>query len=60
MALSKGWASKANWVMLIATAMGGRIDGKEQGKAQTGTQACSEAPGPGAIEVSRIEQPDIW
>jgi hypothetical protein len=36
-ALSKGWASKATWVMLFATAMGGRIDGKEQGTAQTGT-----------------------
>jgi hypothetical protein len=45
--------------MLFATAIGGRIDGKEQGKAQTDTQACSETPGPGTIEVSRIEQPDI-
>jgi hypothetical protein len=31
---------------------GGRIDGKEQGKAQTGTQAYSEAPGPRANDGS--------
>ena len=32
--------------MLFATANGGRTDGKEQDKAQTDTQACSEASGP--------------
>ena len=44
--------------MLFATANGGRSDGKGQRKAQAGTEARFEAPGPRAIEVSRIEQPD--
>jgi hypothetical protein len=31
------------WIMLFATAIGGRADGKEQ--AKTDIQICSEAPG---------------
>jgi hypothetical protein len=45
--------------MLFATANGGRTDGKEQDNAQTDTQACAETSGSCAIEVSRIEQPDV-
>jgi hypothetical protein len=37
----------------------GRIHGKERDKAQTDTRASSEASGPWAVQVNRIEQPDV-
>jgi hypothetical protein len=36
----------AIWIMLFATAIGGRTDGKEQDEAQTDTEIDSEAPRP--------------
>jgi len=36
----------AIWIMLFATAIGGRTHGKEQDKAQTDAQIDSQAPEP--------------
>jgi hypothetical protein len=49
----------AIWIMLLATAIGGRTHGKEQDKAQADAQIDSQVPGPLAIQVNGTEQPDL-
>jgi hypothetical protein len=39
------WTGLAIWIMLFATAVEGRTNGKEQDKTQTDAEICSETSG---------------
>ena len=45
--------------MLFATAIGGRIYGKEEDEAETNAEVRPQAPGSRTFEVCRSEQPDF-